>query len=93
MLELNIRVLELKSQKNGAWVAQLVKRLPWAQVVIPESWDQAPRWAPCSAGNLLLPLCLPLPLFILVHVCSLSQINKIFKKISEEEETCDSWLS
>ena len=42
-----------------AWVAQLVKRLAFAQVVISGSWDGAPLLAPRSAGNLLL---LPLPL-------------------------------
>ena len=41
------------------WVAQLVKRLPSAQVMIPASWDRVPHRAPCSAGSLLLPLPLP----------------------------------
>jgi len=54
-------------------VAQLVKLLPSAQVMFSRSWDQAPSRAPCSAGNLLLPL--PLPLLVL----SISQINKILK--------------
>ena len=51
-----------KHKKNilkGAWVAQLVKHLPSVQVMIPGSWDQAPHWAPCSVGSLLLPLPLP----------------------------------
>jgi len=56
----------------GAWVAQLVGRLPSAQVMIPGSWDQAPHRAPCSAGSLLLPLPLLLPLLVL----SLSLSNK-----------------
>ena len=38
------------------WVAQLVKHLPSAQVMIPESPDQVPHPAPCSAGSLFLPL-------------------------------------
>ena len=46
---------------RGVWVAQLVKCLPLAQVIIPESLDQAPHQAPCSAGSLLLPFPLPLP--------------------------------
>ena len=46
----------------GAWVAQSVKHLPLAQVMISESWDQALRQAPCSEGSLLLPLPLPLPI-------------------------------
>ena len=40
-------------------MAQSVKHLPFAQVVISGSWDGAPLLAPRSAGNLLL---LPLPL-------------------------------
>ncbi|XP_054365653.1 protein YIPF4 isoform X1 [Mirounga angustirostris] len=51
---------------KGTWVAQLVKRLPLAQVMILESLDRVPHRAPCSAGGLLLPLTLP-PL-----MCSLS---------------------
>ena len=33
----------------GAWGAQLVEHLLLisAQVIVPESWDQAPQWAPC----------------------------------------------
>jgi len=54
----------------GAWVAQLVRRLPSAQVMILESLDRVPHRAPCSARSLLLPLTLP-PLMY-----SLSQINK-----------------
>ena len=30
------------------WVIQLVNRLPSAQVMILESWDQAPHGTPCS---------------------------------------------
>ena len=50
-----------------AWVAQSVKHLPSAQVMLPGSWDRTPHWAPCSAGSLLLPLPQPLPL-----ACALS---------------------
>ena len=32
----------------GAWVAQSVKHLPLAQVMISGSWDQSPHQAPCS---------------------------------------------
>ena len=45
---------------RGSWVAQSVKRLPLAQVMISGSRDQAPHRAPCSVANLLLPLPLPL---------------------------------
>ena len=59
----------------GTWVAQLVKPLPLAQVMISESWDPVPCWAPCSAGGLLLPLPVPLaPPFMLT--LSFSQISK-----------------
>ena len=57
---------------RGAWMAQSVKHLTWAQVMISVSWDQVPCQAPHWVGNLLLPLPLPLP--------TLSQINIIFKK-------------
>ena len=57
-----------------AWVSQLVKHLPSAQVMISGSWDQTLHWAPYSVGSLLLSLPLPLP--PLMH--SVSQINKIF---------------
>lgn len=51
-----IFVIFLKTFSWGAWVAQQVKHLPSAQVMIPESWDWAPHWAPCSAGVLLFPI-------------------------------------
>ena len=54
---------------RGAWVARLAKCLPSAQVMIPESRDWVPHWAPCSARSLL-----PLPLTPLM--LSVSQINK-----------------
>ena len=42
----------------GRLGGQWVKRLPLAQVMIPESWDQALHRAPCSEGSLFLPLSL-----------------------------------
>ena len=56
----------------GTWVAQLVKHLPSAQVMILGSQDQALCWAPCSMESLLLPLPLPLPLFVFSLSLSLS---------------------
>lgn len=50
---------------NLAWMAQLVKRQPLAQVLIPVSWDRASYQALCSVGSLLLPRRLALPLFML----------------------------
>ena len=56
---------------RDSWVAQLVGHLPLAQLMVLESWDGAPHQAPCSMGNLLLPLFFP-P----AHALSLSQINR-----------------
>ena len=50
---------------RGAWVAQSVKHLPSAQLIITGSWDRAHHRAPCSVGSLLLPLPLLLPLLVL----------------------------
>ena len=77
-------ICDIKTSFRGACLAQSVKCLPSAQVMIPGSWNGAPRWAPCSAGSLLLPLPLPLPLLLLVLSLALSnvkcQINKMLKK-------------
>ena len=43
----------------GTWVVQSVKRLSLAQVMIPESWDQAWQGAYFSRS-----LCLCSPLFV-----------------------------
>ena len=43
----------------GAWVAQWVKPLPSAQVMISGSWDRALHLVLCLAGSLLPPLSLP----------------------------------
>ena len=61
-----------KVENRGAWVAQWVKPLSSAQVVISGSWDQAPHRALCPAGSLLPPLSLPASLLI----CDLSLSNK-----------------
>ena len=55
----------------GAWVAQLVKCLPLAQVMIPGSWDQALHGS-LLRGSLLLPLPATPP----ACAFSLCQINK-----------------
>ena len=60
----------------GAWVAQLVKRLPLAQVMNPGSWDRTLHGAACSAGNLFLPLPLLLPLLVLSFSLLLYLSNK-----------------
>ena len=51
----------LKASLHGAWVTQLVKHLPSAQVMVPGSWDRAPSQAPCLAESLLTPLLWPSP--------------------------------
>jgi len=64
----------LENNRVREWMAQSVKCLPLAQVMILGSWDRAPYQAPCSVGNLLLPLPLLLPLLVLsLYLC---QINK-----------------
>ena len=50
---------------RGAWVAQMVKPPPRAQVMISGSWDRVPHQIPCSVGSRLLPLPLPVPLLVL----------------------------
>ena len=51
----------IKVEIWGAWVAQSVKCLLLAQVMIPRSWDLAPCLASFSVESLLLPIPLPLP--------------------------------
>ena len=63
----------------GAWVAQWVKHLALAQVMMPGSREWAPVLAPYSMRSLLVPLLLPLPSACTLscsHVCSFSQMNK-----------------
>ena len=52
---------------GGTWVAQWVKSLPSAQVMISGSWDRAPNQDLCSVGSLLPALspCLPLCLLVI----------------------------
>ena len=61
-----------KVDNNGAWVAQLVKCLPSAQVMIPGSWDQAPCPDLSLAGSLLFSVPLPAA----PPACALSPSNK-----------------
>ena len=61
---INWKVLKLNNPWD-AWVAQMVKRLPWAQLMISGFWDQAPRLASGTVGSLLLSPPLPLPLLVL----------------------------
>ena len=60
----------------SAWVAQLVKHLTLAQVMISGSRDGALHWALCSEGSLSSPS--PSSSFAPLHalLLSLSQINK-----------------
>ena len=55
----NIRFLKNALRAPG-WLKSVEPLiLPSAQVMISVSWDQAPSWALCSMGSLLLPLPLP----------------------------------
>jgi len=67
-------------------VAQLVKRLPSAQVMILESLDRVPHRAPCSARSLLLPLTLPPLMYSLSLSLSLSQMGKYFNKRKKKKK-------
>ena len=79
----------------GAWVAQSVKHLTSAQVMIRGSWDRALHQAPCSTGSPLLPLSLPLLVHVLslshslslthTHSLSFSQINKLKKERPDQQ--------
>ena len=64
----------LKGQRGGTWLAQSVKCLPSAQLMISGSWDRVPHRTPCSMVTLLFlsafTFACTLPL------SSLSQINK-----------------
>ena len=73
-------------QWRGAWVAQWVKPLPSAQVMISGSWDRVPHRAPCSAGSLLPPL-LSLPASLPTCDLSLSNKKKSLKEIKTEVES------
>ena len=67
-----------KADFGGTWLAQLVKHLPSAQVMIPGFWDRVLHQAPCLAGSLLLPFPL---LLLIANACTLSiKLKKIFKK-------------
>ena len=68
------QLMNIKQKSWDAWVAQWVKPLPSAQVMISGSWDWAPHRALFLAGSLLPPLSLPVSL----PTCDLSlcQINK-----------------
>ena len=64
-------------------MAQWVKCLPLAQVMILGFRDGALHLAPCSAGSLLLPLPLPLHPWL---VLSLSLFSLILSQINKMEE-------
>ena len=72
-------------ESGGAWVAQSVKHLLSAQVMIPVSWDRAPHRALCSAGSLLPPLSLLASL----PTCDLSRSvsNKLVKLLKNKTQS------
>ena len=67
----NHHVIKLKLTR-GAWVAQLVKHLPLAQVMIPGSWNRAPESVSLLSGESASPHSAPPP----APALSVSQINK-----------------
>ena len=71
-----ITVLSAMKEKEirGTWVAQSVKWLPSAQIMISGSWDQAPIGPPAQQGVCFSSLSASSPLLVLM--LSLSQINK-----------------
>ena len=79
MLSLSLSLFHV-NKMWGAWVAQFVKHLPSAQVMIPGSGDQVPHQALCSMASLLLPLSLSLLLLVLSLPPSLSFSLKQTKK-------------
>ena len=64
-------------------MAQLVKHLPSAQVMILGSWDQTPHWVSCSARSLLLPLPLPLPILLMLAISN-KLLNLVRKRFGEK---------
>ena len=79
--------LKLSKPNRGTRVAQSVKHVPSAQVMISgSSWEGPLHGAPCSVRRLLLPLLLPFPQLVLAlaHSLSPSLIRKIFKKIPSQ---------
>ena len=84
-----------KMRCRGAWVAQLVKHLPTAQVMISGSWDPVPGQAFCSAGTLLLPLpllSLPLSLINKLFVKKTGKYLKAFVQSNESDRWVDALL-
>ena len=72
----------LEGTSMGAWVAQAVMPLTWAQVMILGSWD-----LPASMGNLLVPLPLPFPMFMHLQSLSLS-LSQIKQKENLKKKKC-----
>lgn len=84
--------------REGAQVAQLVKCLLLAQVMILGSWDPAPTSGSLLNGESASPSALPpllvyVRVYVCVCVCSLFQINKILKKKRGDERKMLSTLA
>ena len=70
-----------EDQMRGTWVAQWVKPLPLAQVMISGSWDRAPHRALCSTGSLLPSLSA----YLSAYLWSLSNKWNLKKKKKKKE--------
>ena len=65
------------NENQPDWVAQLVKWLPLAQVMVLGCWGRAPHQAPClEGGSLHLPFSLPLSFMLSLLLISLSLSQK-----------------
>ena len=78
-----------KEELRGTWVAQLVKHLPLAQVMILRFWDEVPSLGSLLSRESASPSAPPhsCSLSFMLALC-LSKIFKKFKKYKKEQLKC-----